>query len=129
MEEMKQLSDDIKGAVVGFIILLCKGLLDDERWDWDVEKCDWNCLTNKESDWNHYQEGFCDPSILKTTISVFLNNLRVDDKGGIANYKDAKFRGFQYFRAMLGGSYKFAQVEPSFEPFEQVEPDWYKWEG
>lgn len=96
----------------------CKGLLDDDRWDWDVERIEWP----------RYQEGFCDPTVLKTTLTVFLNNLQMDDGGVVVNYDDAKFRGFQYFRALIDPSYSIAQVTPPFESSELEEPDWRIWE-
>ncbi len=115
---MHQLSDDLKGTIVGFLILLSKGLLDDERWDWDLDNCDWS----------RYQSAFSDPTILRTTISVFLNKVTIDDRGAVANYKDARFRGFQYFRTMIDSKYSFAAVLPRFEPSEMKEPDWCIWE-
>jgi len=116
---MKHISSDIRGAVTGFMMLLCKGLLDDERWDWDVEK----------ADWKSYHAGFNDPTILKTTLAVFLNNLMVDDMGAVVNYEDARFRGFQYFRTLVDTLYTFKQVLPSFSSEELDEPNWYEWEG
>ena len=111
------LSEDIKGAVVGFIILLTKGLLDDERWDWDVEK---------ENYWEDVKEGVMDPTILRTTISVFLNTLRIDESGKVLNYQDAKFRGFQYFRMLLGHEGYQGQ---EFTSSELEEPAWWIWES
>lgn len=105
--------------MTGFVVLLAKGLLDDDRWDWDVEQIDWN----------HYQAGFGNPTILKTTLSVFLNNVVLDDNEVVVNYQDARFRGFQYFRAMVDPSYPFAHVLPPFGSVELDEPDWRKWEG
>src|SRR5579862_6567413 len=98
--DIKGITDEIKGAVVGFIALLCKGLMDDDRWDWDVEKCDWT----------GYQQGFLDPTILRTTVSVFMNRL-----GRSGNYDDARFRAFQYFRMM---------IEPRYEPETPFEEQW-----
>jgi len=109
-------SPETKGAVVGFITLLCKGLMDDERWDWDVEKCNWD----------DHQWGFTDPTVLKTTVSIFMNNLndRCD------NYEDARFRAFQYFRMMITGhTEKPYKVEKWFSAEEFEEPDWYIWDG
>ncbi|QDU94378.1 hypothetical protein Pla8534_21670 [Lignipirellula cremea] len=104
---------------MGFMVLLSKGLLDDDRWDWDVER----------SDWKHYQSGFCDPTILRTTLSVFLNNLTLDEESGVVNYHDAKFRGFQYFRALIDPTYPIAKVSPPFDSAELDEPDWRVWEA
>lgn len=116
---MNRVPDDFRYAVTGFAVLLCKGLLDDDRWDWDVEQIDWQ----------HYQSGFADPTILRTTLSVFLNSLTVDDSGAVLNYQDARFRGFQYFRAMIDPSYPIAQVSPPFGLAELDEPDFLSWEG
>jgi len=115
---MKRIPEEIRGAVVGFLVNLSTGLLDDDRWDWDVE----------QFDWQHYQEGFADPTILRTTLTVFLNNLWLDDSGAIANYQDARFRGMQYFRALIDKMYPLAQVSPPFESTELEEPDWRIWE-
>jgi hypothetical protein len=116
---MMRVSDDFRGAVTGFVVLLCKGLLDDDRWEWDVERFEWR----------HYQDGFGDPTILKTTLSVFLNNLRVDESGAVVNYRDARFRGFQYFRALIDPSYPIADVSPPFTSTELDERDWRVWEA
>jgi hypothetical protein len=116
---MKHVPNDIRGAVVGFLVLLSKGLLDDDRWEWDIERFDWK----------HYQSGFCDPTILRTTLSVFLNNLTLDDGSAVVNYHDAKFRGFQYFRALIDPTYPLAEVSPQFESEELDEPDWREWEA
>jgi hypothetical protein len=116
---MKRLPDDIRGAVTGFVVLLSKGLLDDDRWEWDVEGIEWH----------RYQAGFSDPTILRTSLSVFLNNLKFDDSWVIANYRDARFRGFQYFRVMIDPSYSLDQVSPPFGPEELDEPDWSVWEA
>ncbi len=99
-----------KGAVVGFIILLCKGLMEDARWNWDVEKCDWK----------NYQQAFLDPSILKTTLSVFVNCLEDN------NYEDARYRAFQYFRRIIDSDYK---PDQPFTIKEIEEPDWRIWEN
>lgn len=117
--KMMRVPDDIRGAVTGFVVLLCKGLLDDDRWDWDVEGIDWQ----------HYRDGFGDPTILKTTLSVFLNNLKLDDSGAVVNYQDARFRGFQYFRALIDPSYPIDLVSPPFGSAELDEPDWRVWEA
>lgn len=98
---------------MGFVVHLSKGLLEDDRWDWDLERIDWQ----------HYQAGFTDPTILRTTLSVFLNNLRLDDGGSVVNYPGARFRGFQYFRALIDPSYPLAQVSPPFGSAELDEPD------
>jgi hypothetical protein len=116
---MKRVPEDIRGAVVGFMVLLSKGLLDDDRWEWDVERFDWK----------HYQAGFADPTILRTALTVFLNNLTIDDGGAIINYEDARFRGFQYFRALIDPAYPLAQVSPPFGAAELDEPDWREWEA
>jgi hypothetical protein len=116
---MQSVSNDLRGAVVGFLVLLNKGLMDDSRWDWDVE----------QFKWKDYQEGFTDSSILKTTLAVFLNTLKLDDVGGVVNYHDARFRAFQYFRAMIDPEYPYAGVTPPFQQFEIEEPDWRIWEA
>lgn len=107
------ITKEMKGAVVGFMVLLCKGLMDDDRWDWDVEKCDWKA----------YQWGFSDPTVLKTTVSVFVNSL---DNDKCENYVDARFRAFQYFRMIIEPGYK---PETPFSMDEMEEPEWYIWEG
>lgn len=117
---MPSLSDDLRGAVAGFVVLLSKGLMDDSRWDWDIERFDWK----------KYQAAFCDPSILKTTLAVFLNTLQLDDFGVVVNYHDSRYRAFQYFRAMIGDpSYLAASVIPPFQPYEIEEQDCLTWEG
>jgi hypothetical protein len=108
---MAHLSDDVRGAVNGFVIRVCKGLLDDPRWDWDIERFNWQ----------EYLQGFNDPTILRTTIAVFLNNLEIDQTGSAVNYIDARFRAFQYFRMMIDPAY--AEVQPPFAPAELEEPD------
>ena len=108
-----KISEDIKGAVSGFIIDLCKGLMEDERWDWDLEECDWE----------YYKKCFADPGILRTTIAVFMNNLEIDENGTVSNYEDASFRGFQYFRRCCDKNYELN----NFTDWELEEPDWQVW--
>jgi hypothetical protein len=116
---MHHVPKELRGAVTGFVILLCKGLIQDRRWNWDVEKCDWK----------GYKAGFTDPSILKTTLAVFLNTVEMDEAGVVTNYEDAKYRGFQYFRALVDSSYPFKAIEPAFQSHEIEEPDWRIWEA
>jgi hypothetical protein len=116
---MPQLPDEIKGAVTGFVVLLCKGLIEDERWDWDLDR----------SDWNAYQAGLTDPTVMRTTMVVFLNSLELDGDMLVRNYPDALFRGFQYFRSLVDSSYRESSVEPPFQPHEIEEPDWRIWEA
>jgi hypothetical protein len=92
---MTKISKKIRGAVTGFMVLLCKGLMDDSRWDWDVENCNWE----------KYKNTFSEPTILRSTISVFLNNLEVDSQGIVLNYVDARYRAFQYFRSHVDNDF------------------------
>ncbi len=103
------ISKDIKGAVVGFIMHLQKGMVDDDRWDWTMEKVD--------SNWQSYREAFFDPTIMRTTMSIFMNTLNED----ASNYEDAKFRAFQFFRRFNDG-----YIVP-FTLEEMEEPNWYTW--
>lgn len=112
---------DVHGAVSGFLVLLVKGLLDDDRWDWDVDG-----LNGEE--WKAFQEAILDPTHLKTTLAVYMNNLRLSAEGRILNYGDARFRAFQYFRLALAG-YTLASLSPPLEPWELEEPDWRTWEA
>ncbi|MGC3958589.1 MAG: hypothetical protein QM813_11805 [Verrucomicrobiota bacterium] len=116
---MHHVPPELKGAFTGFVVLLSKGLIDDERWDWDVDRCDWK----------GYQAAFGDPLILKTTLAVFLNTLVTDDAGVVTNYRDARFRAFQYFRAQIDEAYPMALVQPPFQSHEIEEPDWRVWEA
>lgn len=116
---MQHVPKELRGAVTGFVILLSKGLIQDKRWNWDVDRCDWH----------RYQSGFADPSILKTTMAVFLNTLTMDEDGKVRNYEDARFRAFQYFRAHVDSSYPLAGVQPPFQPYEIEESDWRVWEA
>ena len=100
-------------------MLLSKGLLDDDRWDWDIERFDWQ----------RYRAAFADPTILRTTMAVFLNSLKLDEFGSVLNYEDARYRAFQYFRALVDPSYPIANVSPAFGPIEVEEPDWHRWEA
>jgi hypothetical protein len=117
-KNMQDVSPDIRGAISGFVVLLCKGMIEDTRWNWDLD----------QFDWKQYQEGFCDPTIMKTTLAVFLNTLKLDDDGNVLNYHDAKFRAFQYFRALIDPGYPYESVAPPFQSFEIEEPDWRIWE-
>ncbi|MEW4453018.1 hypothetical protein AB1L30_10100 [Bremerella sp. JC817] len=114
---------DVHGAVSGFLVLLVKGLLDDDRWDWDVDG-----LNRQE--WKAFQEAILDPTHLRTTLAVYMNNLRLSADGRVLNYSDARFRAFQYFRAYLGlAGYTLASLSPPLEPWELEEPDWRTWEA
>lgn len=117
MSNGNPLSEDIIGAVIGFTIRLNKGLIEHEDWDWSDEVYDWN----------KYQECYAYPTVIRTTLSVYLNNLRIDENGEILNYDEASFRGFQYFRSCVETNYcSSAGVE--FEDWELIEPNWYEWE-
>ena len=113
---MSQISSDIRGALTAYVVLLCKGLLDDDRWDWDVDDCNWD----------RYQKCFNDPSILRTTICVFVNNLEINDGNDIKNYTDARYRGFQYFRSCIEPEYNLTK---KLESWELEEQDFYEWES
>ena len=115
---MKHIPEELRGAVIGFVILLSKGLLEDNRWDWDIDKCDWQ----------HYRDGFCDSTILRTTLSIFMNNLMINELDIIVNYEDARFRAFQYFRQQIDPTYRSLNIEPPFKFSEIEEPDWLIWE-
>ena len=42
-------------------------------------------------------------------------------------YDDARFRGFQYFRALIDSTYPRAKISPPFGSAELDEPDWREW--
>lgn len=107
---MNRLPRELKIEIVDFIIELQKGLIDDERWDFDVETCDWNA----------YQASFLDPTHLRTTLAVWLNHLAMDSEGTVENWEEARFRAAQYFRQHLDPRYK---AEPPFEAWEIEEPE------
>jgi len=109
---MTKLPLPLKMALSDFIIDLQKGLIDDERWNWDVEK----------SDWKQYQESFLDPTILRTTLAVWMNTINLDATGSVTNEVDAAFRAFQYFRHMFDREYVASEAAPTFEPWEIEEP-------
>jgi hypothetical protein len=121
--ESLRVPPDVHGAVSGFLVLLAKGLLDDERWEWDIDG-----LSGEE--WKSYQEAILAPTHLRTTLAVFMNNLRLSADGHVLNYVDARFRAFQYFRAYLAiGGYTLDSLTPPLEPGELEEPDWRTWEA
>ena len=99
-------------ALSDFIINLQKGLIDDERWNWDVEK----------SGWKEYQESFLDPTTLRTTLAVWMNTIEFDETGKVTNGVDAAFRAFQYFRHTFDSGYRTSEGAPTFEPSEIEEP-------
>ena len=111
-QDMKKLSLPLKTAISNFLIDLQGGLIDDERWSWDVEK----------SDWKRYRECFLDPTILRTTIAVWMNTIELDEAGNVTNEVDAAFRAFQYFRHMFDHEYRTSEGAPTFEPWEIEEP-------
>ena len=113
---MIQVSSDIRGTFAGYVVLLSKGLLEDDRWEWDVGNIDWG----------KYQKCFNDPCMLRTAICVFVNNLKVNESNEILNYLDARFRGFQYFRSCVDETYK---LHKDLESWEYEEQDWLEWEG
>jgi hypothetical protein len=107
-----ELSLPLKVALSDFIINLQKGLIDDERWDWDVE----------ETDWKEYQQSFLDPTILRTTIAIWMNTIRLSETGEVIHSTDAAFRAFQYFRSMFDRDYSHSKDAPKFEMREIEEP-------
>ncbi len=114
---------DVHGALSGFLVLLIKGMLDDDRWDWDADGL-------SESQWKAVQESILDPTHFRTTLAVFVNNLRINDEGRVLNFVDARFRGFQYFRAFLAiPGYSWETISPPLQQWEMEEPDWQTWEA
>ena len=109
---MTKLPFPLKMALSDFIIDLQKGLIDDERWNWDMEK----------SDWKQYQGSFLDPTILRTTLAVWMNTVELDENGNVTNQVDAAFRAFQYFRHIFDREYVASEAAPTFEPWEIEEP-------
>ena len=107
------ISKEIKGAVVGFMMHLSKGMVDDDRWDWTMQTVD--------CDWKGYEQAYLDPTIPRTTLSVFMNTLNDD----ASNYEDAVFRALQYFR-MLSSTPRYKPEVP-FTYEEMEEPEWYIW--
>jgi len=107
---MKNIPATIKFEIIDFIIDLQKGLIEDERWDFDLDECKWEA----------YQQSFLDPTHLRTTLSIWLNHLRLNEEDEIENSDDARFRAFQYFRAYFDHGYTF---KPPFESWELEEPD------
>ena len=100
-----------------FFVSLVKGLLDDDRWSWDLD-------TLSDEDWKAYQQSILDPTHIRTTLAVFINNIRLDADNKVLNYVDARFRAFQYFRAYVSiGGYTWESVALPFQPWELEEPD------
>ena len=109
---MTKLPLPLKIALSGFIINLQGGLIDDDRWSWDVEK----------SDWELYQKSFLDGTIMRTTLAVWMNTIELDSAGNVTNEGDAAFRAFQYFRHMFDRDYNRSEDAPTFERWEIEEP-------
>lgn len=112
MSDLKQLPLPLKIALSDFIIFLQKGLIDDERWNWDLDNTDWKL----------YQEAFLDPTILRTTLAVWMNAVEMDDAGNVTNQSDAAFRAYQYFRQTFDHDYIRSENAPTFEAWEIEEP-------
>lgn len=54
-------------------------------------------------------------SFAEQTFAIFMNNLEIDEKGNVLNYKYCENRAAQYIKKYFDGAYT---VEPPFEQWE-----------
>ncbi len=109
---MTPLPEPLKRALSDFILDLHGGLIEHDSWEWRVEDCDWE----------RYKLALADPTILRTTLAVFLNRLPLESQDREADEDEAAFRAFQYFRHMWDSAYRESKDCPKFEPWEIAEP-------
>ena len=105
---MNNIPEELKVEIAEYIIDLQKGLIEDPNWDFDLDNCDWET----------YQEAFLNPSVLRTTISIWLNHLKLNGKE-VENWEYARHRSYQYFRNYFDKDYT---PEKPFEAWEIEEP-------
>ena len=112
-DNLDRVPASFKCALYWLLSDLTKGLLEDERWDFDS---DW--FFNGRLDWDRYTAAILDPTVMGTVISVWTNNLAVDASDVISNPLHARFRAIQYFRTQFDDDYSFDKIEPPLAAWE-----------
>jgi hypothetical protein len=112
-----KLTPSIKSALYWFIDAYATGKLRDERWDIKQH----GAFDDGVLDWKRYQEVIADPFVMKVAITVWSNNLEVDEKGLVINEDWARFRAFQAIRHHFDKNFSTANIKPPLEQWEVME--------
>jgi len=75
-------------------------------------------------DWKRYQEVIVDPTVMKEAITVWSNNIEIDDKGLVINEDWARFRAFQAIRRHFDKNW--SNITPPLEQWEAMENEFDK---
>jgi|KBSMisStandDraft_5_1062788.scaffolds.fasta_scaffold332106_2 hypothetical protein len=111
-----KLTKSLRSSLYWFIEAYSKGLVGDKRWD----------LTNESFEdgrlhWESYQHAIVDPYVMKLAITVWSNNLEVDETGRVLNEEWARFRAFQAIRHNFDKNFSRADIAPPLETWEVLE--------
>ena len=112
----KKIPDGVKIALYWFVEHLLKGMLEDDRWDFDES---W--FEEGVKDWGKYQSALLDSGVMKTAFTVWSNNVELDENGIVTNDGYAEFRAFQSIRPHFDDEYTYDDIEPPFEQWEVIE--------
>ena len=97
----------LKSGLYWFVSDLSKGLLENDQWDFDTEWFD-----NDRLDWDKYTAALLDPTVLTTTISIWMNNLAIDDAGCVSDAEHSAFRAAQYLRTQFDDAFTLDSIIP-----------------
>ena len=117
---MPRLSNHIKSALYWFIEDLVKCQFENERWDFDDDR-----FGTGELNYEEYLKVLTCPSGIKGAISIWSNNLEIDENGIVLNEDYAAFRAFQWLRSDFDPSFDDKDIQPPFEDWELEEHETY----
>ncbi|MCR9202928.1 MAG: hypothetical protein NXI04_30145 [Planctomycetaceae bacterium] len=112
----RRLDSSIKSCLYWFIEDVVKGLLEYDQWDFDIEMFEDGRLS-----WDRYISAITDPTVLKTAVTLWSNNLELNDNGFIVNEAAAAFRAFQYLRTQFDDAYTANMIRPPLADWELEE--------
>ena len=111
-----KLTKSLRSCLYWFIEDYSKGLLGDKRWDLTNDS-----FAEGRLDWAAYQRAISDPFVMKLAITVWSNNIEVDETGRVLNEEWARFRAFQAIRQNFDKNFSHADIAPPLETWEVME--------
>lgn len=112
-DHLDRIPGSLKSALYWFLSDVTKGLLEDDRWEFDS---DW--FSTGRLDWDRYTAAIVDPTVMCTVISIWTNNLAVDENDEISNEVHAQFRAAQYLRTQFDDDYTCDMIDPPLAAWE-----------
>ena len=103
----------IKSALYWFVSDLTKGLLEHDQWDFESDD-----FETGRFDWDRYTRALLDPTVLTTTVSIWMNNLAFDAQGNASNVEYSSFRAMQYLRTQFDDTFELHAIAPALAAWE-----------